>query len=149
MGSRALLLVKEVSCCLLPKNHLSSNLNYNRRSSQVLHRRRSFSTTTTAGSSSSPLEPLDVPRLAETARISLTPQEVEEFAPKIGQVMEWFGQLQDVDLESVEPSIRADTEGDNFRADVPETFENRKAIIDAIPNYEEPYIIVPKVLNKE
>ncbi|KAL6207842.1 hypothetical protein ACLB2K_018795 [Fragaria x ananassa] len=149
MGSRALLLVKEVSCCLLPKNPLLPNFNCNRKLPQVLHRRRSLSAAITAGSSSSSLEPLDVPRLAETARISLTPQEVEEFAPKIGQVMEWFGQLQDVDVESVEPSIRADTEGDNFRADVPETFENRKAIIDAIPNYEEPYIKVPKVLNKE
>ncbi|XP_004291148.1 PREDICTED: glutamyl-tRNA(Gln) amidotransferase subunit C, chloroplastic/mitochondrial [Fragaria vesca subsp. vesca] len=147
MGSRALLLVKDVSCCLLPKNQLLPNFNCNRKLPQVLHRRRSLSTAITAGSSS--LEPLDVPRLAETARISLTPQEVEEFAPKIGQVMEWFGQLQDVDLESVEPSIRADTEGDNFRADVPETFENRKAIIDAIPTYDEPYIKVPKVLNKE
>ncbi|XP_062023857.1 glutamyl-tRNA(Gln) amidotransferase subunit C, chloroplastic/mitochondrial [Rosa rugosa] len=143
MGSRALLLV---SSSLLPKNQFLPNFNSHRKIPQVLHRRRSFSAATTAGSS---LEPLDVPRLAETARISLTPQEVEEFAPKIGQVMEWFGQLQAVDLESVEPSIRADTEGDNFRADVPETVENRNAIIAAIPNYEEPYIKVPKVLNKE
>ncbi|PRQ27584.1 putative asparaginyl-tRNA synthase (glutamine-hydrolyzing) [Rosa chinensis] len=147
MGSRALLLVKEVSSSLLPKNQFLPNFNSHRKFAQVLHRRRSFSAATTAGSP--PLEALDVPRLAETARISLTPQEVEEFAPKIGQVMEWFGQLQAVDLESVEPSIRADTEGDNFRADVPETFENRNAIIAAIPNYEEPYIKVPKVLNKE
>ncbi|KAL8537319.1 hypothetical protein ACS0TY_012463 [Phlomoides rotata] len=38
----------------------------------------------------SSLEPPDVPRLAETARISLTPQEVEEFAPKIRQVVDWY-----------------------------------------------------------
>ncbi|KAI3468163.1 hypothetical protein Pfo_024826 [Paulownia fortunei] len=64
----------------------------------------------------SSLEPPDVPRLAETARISLTPQQFEEFAPKIRQVVDWFGQLQAVDLQSIEPAIRADTEGDNLRA---------------------------------
>ncbi|KAG6644039.1 hypothetical protein I3843_08G027700 [Carya illinoinensis] len=97
----------------------------------------------------SSLEPPDVPRLADTARISLTQNEVEEFAPKIRQVIDWFGQLQDVDLHSIEPAIRADTEGSNLRDDVPETFENREAMIAAVPSFEEQYIKVPKVLNKE
>uniref|UniRef100_A0A453LPU8 Glutamyl-tRNA amidotransferase subunit C n=1 Tax=Aegilops tauschii subsp. strangulata TaxID=200361 RepID=A0A453LPU8_AEGTS len=56
-----------------------------------------------------PLEPPDLPRLANSARISLSPQEAEEFAPKIQQVVDWFGQLQAVDLESIEPSLRAGT----------------------------------------
>ncbi|KAL8496695.1 hypothetical protein ACS0TY_020395 [Phlomoides rotata] len=97
----------------------------------------------------SSLELLDVPRLAETARISLTPQEVENFAPKIRQIVDWFGQLQVVDLHSVEPAIRADTEEDHLRDDVTEIFNNRDAIIAALPNFEDSYIKVPKVLNKE
>ncbi|KAK4422248.1 Glutamyl-tRNA(Gln) amidotransferase subunit C, chloroplastic/mitochondrial [Sesamum alatum] len=98
----------------------------------------------------SSLEPPNVPRLAETARISLTPQEVDEFAPKIRQVVDWFAQLQAVDLHSVEPAIRADTDGeDNLRGDVPEIFDNRDAIVAAVPTFEDPYIKVPKVLNKE
>ncbi|CAI9093603.1 OLC1v1029147C1 [Oldenlandia corymbosa var. corymbosa] len=104
---------------------------------------RNYSTT------KSSLEPPNLPKLAETARISLTPDEVEEFAPKIRQVVDWFGQLQAVDLESFEPAIRADTEGDNLRNDLPEIFENREGIITAIPSYEDPYIKVPKVLNKD
>ncbi|XP_047939362.1 glutamyl-tRNA(Gln) amidotransferase subunit C, chloroplastic/mitochondrial-like [Salvia hispanica] len=95
------------------------------------------------------LEPPDVPSLAEKARISLTPKQVEEFAPKIRQVVDWFGQLQAVDLQSIEPALRADTEGDNLRDDVPQVFDNRDAIIGAVPNYEDSYIKVPKVLNKE
>ncbi|CAN0878057.1 Glutamyl-tRNA(Gln) amidotransferase subunit C, chloroplastic/mitochondrial [Linum grandiflorum] len=51
----------------------------------------------------------DLRRLAETARISLTQQEVEELGPKIQQVIGWFGQLQGVDLNRVEPGIRAAT----------------------------------------
>ncbi|KAI3812509.1 hypothetical protein L1987_17219 [Smallanthus sonchifolius] len=97
----------------------------------------------------SSLERPNVARLAETARISLTPQEAEEFAPKIQKVVDWFGQLQDVDLQSIEPAIRPDTEAGSFREDSPEIFDNREAIIAAIPCYEEPYIKVPKVLNKD
>nr|GME03608.1 glutamyl-tRNA(Gln) amidotransferase subunit C, chloroplastic/mitochondrial [Ipomoea batatas] len=95
------------------------------------------------------LQPPDVSHLAETARISLTTAEVEEFALKIRQVIDWFGQLQVVDLQSIEPAIRADAEGDNLRDDFPEIFENREAMIAAVPSYEDPYIKVPKVLNKE
>ncbi|XVE97627.1 hypothetical protein REPUB_Repub03eG0035100 [Reevesia pubescens] len=40
-------------------------------------------------STNTSLEPPDLPRLAETARISLAPNEVEEFAPKIRQVIDW------------------------------------------------------------
>eukprot|EP00268_Persea_americana_P022437 TRINITY_DN2234_c0_g1_i1.p1 TRINITY_DN2234_c0_g1~~TRINITY_DN2234_c0_g1_i1.p1 ORF type:complete len:141 (-),score=33.25 TRINITY_DN2234_c0_g1_i1:830-1213(-) len=96
------------------------------------------------------LQPPDVNLLAESARISLTPKEVEDFAPKIRQVIDWFGQLQAVDLDSIEPALRADTEvDDNSRLDSPEIFENREAILAGIPCYEEPYIKVPKVINKE
>ncbi|CAL9166007.1 unnamed protein product, partial [Musa hybrid cultivar] len=92
----------------------------------------------------------DVSRLADTARISLTPEEVEQFAPKIRQVIDWFGQLQAVDLETIEPSLRADTDASTSqREDAPETFGNREAIIAAVPSYDDPYIKVPKnILNK-
>ncbi|KAF8681675.1 hypothetical protein HU200_045101 [Digitaria exilis] len=96
------------------------------------------------------LEPPDLHRLANAARISLTPQEVEEFEPKIRQVIDLFGQLQAVDLESIEPSLRAGTAtGSSLREDKPETFVNRDAIVEAIPSYDDPYIKVPRVLNKE
>ncbi|CAN6287381.1 unnamed protein product [Urochloa humidicola] len=103
-----------------------------------------------AGSGSGSLEPPDLPRLASAARISLSPQEAEEFEPKIRQVVDWFGQLQAVDLESIEPSLRAGTAaGSSLREDKPEAFVNRDAIVEAIPSYDYPYIKVPRVLNKE
>ncbi|GKV09993.1 hypothetical protein SLEP1_g21422 [Rubroshorea leprosula] len=108
---------------------------------------RYCSTKATGGASSLP--PPDVTHLAKTARISLAPNEVEEFAPKIQQVIDWFGQLQVVDLDSVEPAIRAESLHENAREDIPETFENREAIRTSVPSYDDPYIKVPKVLNKE
>ncbi|KAK6138475.1 hypothetical protein DH2020_027795 [Rehmannia glutinosa] len=52
-------------------------------------------------------------------------------------------------VDLIEPVLRADTEGDNLRNDVPEIFDNRDAIIVVVPTYEDSYIKVPKVLNKE
>ncbi|EPS62057.1 hypothetical protein M569_12736, partial [Genlisea aurea] len=99
---------------------------------------------------SSVLDPPDVSRLAETARISISPEEVEEFAPKIRQVVDWFGQLQAADLQSIKPALRAaDAEGDNLRDDEPQVFDNRDAMLSEVPTYEDSYIKVPKVLNKE
>ncbi|XP_068661049.1 glutamyl-tRNA(Gln) amidotransferase subunit C, chloroplastic/mitochondrial [Aristolochia californica] len=114
-----------------------------RRASSCLSNVRQFSVR-------SALEPPDVPLLAETARITLSPQEVEDIAPKIRQVIDWFGQLEAVYLESIKPALRADTEvGENFRTDSPELFENRETILASIPSFEEPFIKVPKILNKE
>ncbi|CAH8337403.1 unnamed protein product [Eruca vesicaria subsp. sativa] len=83
------------------------------------------------------LQPPDVSRLAETARISLSPSEIEGCGAKIRQVIDWFGQLQQVDVNSVEPAIRAEMEGGNLREDAPETFDNRESIRASIPSFDE------------
>ncbi|KAL4187257.1 hypothetical protein AMTRI_Chr09g18060 [Amborella trichopoda] len=80
------------------------------------------------------------------------PPDIEEFGPKIKQVIDWFGQLQAVNLESIEPALRARmlnsisiTGGsENTRADEPEIFGNREAMIAAVPSYSEPFIKFPK-----
>eukprot|EP00249_Psilotum_nudum_P004048 c17572_g1_i1 orf=207-500(+) len=53
------------------------------------------------------VEPPNVMELAKKARISLTPEEAEDLRPKLEQIVNWFGQLQEVDLERVTPSFRA------------------------------------------
>ncbi|KAJ1424888.1 Glu-tRNAGln amidotransferase C subunit [Sesbania bispinosa] len=129
MGSRGLVMLRGASLSLSLSNangmwHRSSCFSF----PQKLLKFRSFSSTTTCS--------------------SIQPPDVEEFAPKIQQVIDWFGQLQDVDLQSIEPSIRADNEN-NLRDNAPETFENRDAMIASVPSYEEPYIKVPKVLSMD
>ncbi|KAK4800531.1 hypothetical protein SAY86_021018 [Trapa natans] len=145
MGSKALVMTGGV---ISMTNHIFSFKNSFSRTIIIPKYRRVIRSCSTVSSGSSLLPP-DVSRLAETARISLAPNEVIEFTPKIQQVIDWFGQLQDVELQSVEPALRADMEGDSLRADIPKTFENREAMISAIPSFEEPYIKVPKVLSKE
>ncbi|CAF2031524.1 hypothetical protein HID58_078582 [Brassica napus] len=125
----------------IKSSNFSSSLQFQRQESRIIA--RSFSSYT--NSSSLP----DISCLAETARISLTPAEIEECEPKIRQVIDWFGQLQQVDVNCVEPAIRAEMEGRNLREDAPQTFENRDSIRASIPSFDETYLKVPKVLNKE
>ncbi|KAK2982928.1 hypothetical protein RJ640_006342 [Escallonia rubra] len=150
MGSRGIMgMLRGAATAALPVNHHPScpfSLTTTSFGYGLLLQKKNIGRTYSARSA---LEPPDLSRLAQTARISLTPQEVEEFAPKIQQVVDWFGQLQAVDLQSIEPAIRADNEGDNLRDDLPHIFENREAMTAAVPSYEDPYIKVPKVLNKE
>uniref|UniRef100_A0A1J3IMG7 Glutamyl-tRNA(Gln) amidotransferase subunit C, chloroplastic/mitochondrial n=1 Tax=Noccaea caerulescens TaxID=107243 RepID=A0A1J3IMG7_NOCCA len=150
MATRALLAVVSASPRRIKiETSVSSSSSYSlqfQRYSRKIHRiAPSFSSDT----NSSVLQPPDVSRLAETARISLTPAEIEECGTKLRKVTDWFGQLQQVDVNSVEPAIRAEMESGNLREDAPETFENRESIRASIPSFDEAYLKVPKVLNKE
>lgn len=52
--------------------------------------------------------------------------QVKDWAPKIEGIVEWFGQLQEVDVEGVPPALRAEVETENFlRADTPVQYEAR------------------------
>ena len=56
----------------------------------------------------------------------MTPTEVEDSGPKIVQVIDWFDQLQGVNLENVEPAIRAYTgKLSNLRPDEPIIYKDR------------------------
>jgi Asp-tRNA(Asn)/Glu-tRNA(Gln) amidotransferase C subunit len=46
--------------------------------------------------------------------------QVKDWAPKIEGIVDWFGQLQEVDVEGVPPALRAEVETENFlREDEP------------------------------
>ena len=52
--------------------------------------------------------------------------QVKDWAPKIEGIVEWFGQLQEVDVEGVPPALRAEVEAENFlREDTQREYEHR------------------------
>lgn len=52
--------------------------------------------------------------------------QVKEWSPKIEGIVDWFGQLQEVDVEGVPPALRAEVENENFlRKDLPRQYEQR------------------------
>eukprot|EP00897_Mesotaenium_endlicherianum_P000475 jgi/Mesen1/10428/ME000082S09930 len=96
------------------------------------------------------IEPPDVADLCERARLSVSPEEMEDFKVSLGRIVDWFGQLQEIDVEGVPPAIRVGEleEGNTVRPDVAVTFEERAAMIAQAPEMEGPYLRVPKMLNE-
>ncbi|CAM6084395.1 unnamed protein product [Calypogeia fissa] len=119
------------------------------------HRLIACKSTAAGGSSSSAgagrqVEPPNLTQLCEKARLHLTPEEIADFTPKIASVVDWFSQLQDVDVENVAPAIRVgEVEGEStLRADVPSIFEEQEAMLAAAPEREGPYLKVPRILKE-
>jgi Asp-tRNA(Asn)/Glu-tRNA(Gln) amidotransferase C subunit len=83
---------------------------------------------TGGGGGGAAVQPPDVRKLAKMAQLEVTDAEVAEWGPKIERIVEWFGQLQQIDLEGVPPALRADVDdGDFLRDDVEVEFANRCA----------------------
>ena len=61
-------------------------------------------------------------------------------------ILEWFGQLQRVDVEGVPPALRAEVETENFfRPDEPEAFAAQEELLRQVPAREGAFVRVPKI----
>ncbi|KAL6752224.1 hypothetical protein V8C86DRAFT_615265 [Haematococcus lacustris] len=74
-----------------------------------------------AGLAASP----DIARLAKLAQIGLTEQEAADAEPKLRSILEWFGQLQAVDVSGVPPAIHGGSQGTLLRPDLPQPSQGR------------------------
>ena len=82
------------------------------------------------------IESPDVRKLAELAQLGITDEEEREWSEQIESIVAWFGQLQEVDVEGVEPAMRGgvvgegrDEEGSRLRRDVGRVYEARCVVI--------------------
>jgi aspartyl-tRNA(Asn)/glutamyl-tRNA(Gln) amidotransferase subunit C len=72
--------------------------------------------------------------------------QVAEWGPQIASIVDWFGQLQQVDVEGVPPTLRADIEGETpLRSDQAVDFQDKKAMIKQAPDSEGSFVRVPKI----
>ncbi|EFN52154.1 hypothetical protein CHLNCDRAFT_15467, partial [Chlorella variabilis] len=90
--------------------------------------------------------PPDVRELARMAHISVTDEEVADWGPKLESIVEWFGQLQGVDVEGVPPALRADVEAQStLRADQVRQPQGGTDLVQQAPDREGPFVRVPKI----
>ncbi|DBB08002.1 TPA: hypothetical protein ACH3X3_009376 [Trebouxia sp. C0006] len=55
--------------------------------------------------------------------------QVKDWEPKLQSILEWFGQLQQADVGSIEPAVRADVTPDNvLRDDIPVECDSRHGV---------------------
>lgn len=72
--------------------------------------------------------------------------QVAEWGPQIASIVDWFGQLQQVDVEGVPPALRADIDGETpLRSDQAVDFQDKKTMIQQAPDSEGSFVRVPKI----
>ena len=89
---------------------------------------------------------LDVRYVADLVRLRLTDDEIAELQPQLDHVLEYIAQLNEVNVDGIEPTAHASAVYNVFRADVPrEGFTQEQATANA-PHSGSGLFLVPKVV---
>ncbi|RMF21038.1 MAG: Asp-tRNA(Asn)/Glu-tRNA(Gln) amidotransferase subunit GatC [Cyanobacteria bacterium J083] len=90
-----------------------------------------------------------VRKVANLARLELTPAEEEEFTQQLSRILDYFEQLSELDTTDVPPTTRAIELSNVTRPDKLEPFEDKSSLLEQAPEREDNYFRVPKILNSE
>ena len=89
---------------------------------------------------------LDVRYVADLVRLKLTDDEIAELQPQLDHVLSYIEQLNEVNVDGIEPTAHASAVYNVFRADNPrDTFTQEQAIANA-PHSGNGLFLVPKVV---
>lgn len=87
-----------------------------------------------------------VRKVAKLARIAVEDHEVEPLAKELSGILDWVEQLQEVDVEGVEPMTSAVPMRLKRRADAVTDGNRRDDILANAPDAREGFFAVPKVV---
>ena len=90
-----------------------------------------------------------VRKVALLARLELTAEEEEQFTTQLGDILDYFEQLSELDVTDVAPTTRAIDVSNVSREDDLQPYPDREAILQSAPEQEGDYFKVPKILNQE
>lgn len=92
------------------------------------------------------LSSADVKKVATLARLKLTDAEVDEYASKLAQMLDYFQMLDEVNTEDVEPLVHAIELSNVFREDeVRPSLPRAEALANA-PKSDGQFFLVPQIL---
>ena len=87
-----------------------------------------------------------VRRVAKLARIKVKEENVERLAGELNSILHWIEQLNEVDVEGIEPMTSVVTVKMKKRADVVTDGKNPHDVVENAPAAEDDYFLVPKVI---
>ncbi|MBD2775124.1 Asp-tRNA(Asn)/Glu-tRNA(Gln) amidotransferase subunit GatC [Iningainema tapete] len=90
-----------------------------------------------------------VRKVAHLARLELTAQEEEQFTTQLGNILDYFQQLSELDVTDVPPTTRAIDVSNVTRTDELQPYPEREAILQSAPQQEGDFFKVPKILNEQ
>ena len=90
-----------------------------------------------------------VHKVALLARLDLTPEEEEQFTTQMGNILDYFEQLSELDVSNVEPTTRAIDVSNVTRADKLQPYPERETILNQAPDQEGDFFKVPQIMSAE
>lgn len=93
-----------------------------------------------------PIDIATIRKVAQLARLELTPEEEDQLSVDIEQILAWIDQLEEVDTEGIAPVIHMHTNINAYREDVPHNDLTRAEALLNAPQKEEEYFKVVKVI---
>jgi len=95
------------------------------------------------------IDPEQVRHVGKLARIHLTDEQVERFGRQLGQILDYFQQLNELDVSNVEPLAHAVDVHNVFRDDCPADSLSADLALREAPDREGPFFRVPQVLGDD
>ena len=83
---------------------------------------------------------------AELARLDLDENEQQRLAREAERMRELFQTMADADVEDLEPTTHSNCAGSRVREDSAVPFDDTDALIEASPEAEDEYFLIPNVL---
>lgn len=90
---------------------------------------------------------IDIDYVAKLARIELTEDEKAKYSAQLGQILEYFKKLSEVDVDGVEPSAHAHSIYNVWRDDIPTPAMSVEDALMNAPAKRDNQIVVPKVVD--
>ncbi|MHA1525376.1 MAG: Asp-tRNA(Asn)/Glu-tRNA(Gln) amidotransferase subunit GatC [Alphaproteobacteria bacterium] len=87
-----------------------------------------------------------VKRIARLARIAVSDEEAQSLVGELNTILDWVGQLDDVDTDGVEPMTSVVAHNSDMRADLVNDGDCVDAVLANAPQAEDGYFCVPKVV---
>jgi aspartyl-tRNA(Asn)/glutamyl-tRNA(Gln) amidotransferase subunit C len=89
-----------------------------------------------------------VRHVARLARLELTPDEEQRFAPQLAACLEAFRSLGVVDITGIEPFRGLWDAGGALREDEPRPSLDREAVLERAPEARDGFFVVPKAVHR-
>ncbi|HEY9905082.1 MAG TPA: Asp-tRNA(Asn)/Glu-tRNA(Gln) amidotransferase subunit GatC [Candidatus Sericytochromatia bacterium] len=90
-----------------------------------------------------------VHKVANLARLEMTPEEEEQMTAQLSSILEYFQQLSELDTTDVPPTTRAIDVSNVTRPDELRPYPDREAILKEAPDQDGDFFKVPKILQAE
>jgi len=87
-----------------------------------------------------------VRRIAKLARIALPDERVEPMVAELNGILGWIEQLQELNVEGVEPMTSVVAQELKMRGDVVTAGGDASAIVANAPQVDDDFFVVPKVV---